>query len=410
MIHSIHIKGFKSIYDQRIELGRVNCLIGANGVGKSNILEAIGLLSAASRGRVDDESLRYRGVREGLPALYRSSFECARTPDNIWLEARNTARKGYKVLLKNPINNRHPEWTYQDEVLFREDSIGTGLARGIFELALYKIMNSQNSHLNLADQAAQSPKIPANTGIGSMLAMLPEKWIFEHLQDFSIYAPNTPTLRGVIPDQSSRAPVGLMGGRLADAFEELKKQLENDDDTLESVLSLIDWASDIDITSSAKDILSANVPRGQKILKFTDRFMKKNRNTLTAYDASEGALYVLFTAILCLAETSPRFFAIDNLDQALNPRLASRLVSRLEGWLKYAHPERQMIFTAHNPAILDGLDLENDDIRLFAIDRNSNGQTVIERIQLSPQLLALHEQYPLSRLWMMGRLGAVPNV
>jgi hypothetical protein len=29
---------------------------------------------------------------------------------------------------------------------------------------------------------------------------------------------------------------------------------------------------------------------------------------------------------------------------------------------------------------------------------------------VSPKLLALNEQYPLSRLWAMGHLGAVPNV
>ncbi|MFA5810641.1 MAG: AAA family ATPase, partial [Thermoleophilia bacterium] len=44
MIKTLHIQGFKSISDQTLELGRVNCLIGANGVGKSNVLEALGVL------------------------------------------------------------------------------------------------------------------------------------------------------------------------------------------------------------------------------------------------------------------------------------------------------------------------------------------------------------------------------
>ena len=53
-IRQIRIQGFKSIVDQTILLGRVNCFIGANGTGKSNVLEAIGILSAAAAGRVDD--------------------------------------------------------------------------------------------------------------------------------------------------------------------------------------------------------------------------------------------------------------------------------------------------------------------------------------------------------------------
>lgn len=50
MIRTLKIDGFKSIYSETISLGRVNCFIGANGVGKSNILEALGVLGAASNG------------------------------------------------------------------------------------------------------------------------------------------------------------------------------------------------------------------------------------------------------------------------------------------------------------------------------------------------------------------------
>ena len=44
MFNRLTIKNFKSIIDQTIELGRVNVFIGANGMGKSNVLEAIARL------------------------------------------------------------------------------------------------------------------------------------------------------------------------------------------------------------------------------------------------------------------------------------------------------------------------------------------------------------------------------
>lgn len=138
--------------------------------------------------------------------------------------------------------------------------------------------------------------------------------------------------------------------------------------------------------------------------------MEASRNTLTAYDASEGALYVLFTALLCLSAWSPDLFAIDNLDQALNPRLMAKLAQRLAEWLKAGGETTQLLFTAHNPAVLDGLDLTDDDVRLFAVERNSDGHTCVRRVTLSDELLRLNKEYPLSRLWMMGHLGAVPNV
>ncbi|WP_308874480.1 hypothetical protein [Thiothrix subterranea] len=67
------------------------------------------------------------------------------------------------------------------------------------------------------------------------------------------------------------------------------------------MLALIDWVADIDTSPMVGELLSPSVARSKQVLKFTDRFMKQNRNTLTAYDASEGALYILFCAILCLS-------------------------------------------------------------------------------------------------------------
>jgi len=74
MITKLTVESFKSLESVEVHLGRVNVFIGANGSGKSNLLEALGVLGAAAFGRVDDESLLRRGVRPGLPRLYKSSF------------------------------------------------------------------------------------------------------------------------------------------------------------------------------------------------------------------------------------------------------------------------------------------------------------------------------------------------
>jgi len=114
--------------------------------------------------------------------------------------------------------------------------------------------------------------------------------------------------------------------------------------------------------------------------------------------------------LLCLSPHAPQMLAIDNLDQALNPRLVARLTAKLAGWLARANSSRQLLFTAHNPAVLDGLDLRDPQVKLFAVERNSKGHTVIRAIELSDELLRMNTDYPLSRLWLMGNLGAMPNV
>jgi hypothetical protein len=228
------------------------------------------------------------------------------------------------------------------------------------------------------------------------------------LQAYTIYCPNTPTLRGTVPDTQMRPPLGLSGGGLAEGFVALQNHL--DAEALDDVLDLIDWASDVSATESAGALLSRSVPRSKQVLTFVDRYMAADRNMLTAYDASEGALYVLFAAVLCLSPNSPKLFAVDNLDQALNPLLITRLVARLSDWLRSTDANRQLLFTAHNPAVLDGLELDSDDVRLFAVERNSDGHTCLRRITISPELRELNKEYPLSRLWLKGSLGAVPNV
>ena len=63
MIDTIEIKNFKSIVDLTINLGRFNVIIGANGCGKTNILEAITFASAASQNKLDTASLINRDIR-----------------------------------------------------------------------------------------------------------------------------------------------------------------------------------------------------------------------------------------------------------------------------------------------------------------------------------------------------------
>lgn len=386
----IHIKGFKSIVEQTLPLGRVNCFIGANGVGKSNLLEAIGILGAAAGGRVDDEAILRRGVRAGLPRLFKTSFGGTRFPPHITLEASSEPPATFRVSLLNPLDNPRPAWSFKTEYLASAgvELVNRGVRGGWNNLDETRGLSALRL-VELQPQDAASHLLQA-------------------LQEYVIYTPNTPALRGTVPDPQTRAPVGLAGGGLAEGFDALRGVL--DEASLDEVLELVDWASDVGVTQSVSELLSPAVPRSKNVLRFTDRFMGRSRNALTAHDASEGALYVLFAAVLCLSPASPPMFAIDNLDSALNPRLVTRLTARLGPWLKRTNPERQLLFTTHNPATLDGLDLSDPQIRLFAVERNSEGHTTVRRITPSPALQQLLGEYPLSRLWAMGHLGAVPNV
>src|SRR6266516_4258541 len=120
MLKSVKVESFKSLENVEAELGLINVFIGANGSGKSNLLEAVGVLGAAAFGRVDDESLLRRGVRPGVPQLYKSSFphKEAEKRSHIFFGARNRGA-AYEVALWNPISDPKPAWRYKTEVLER---------------------------------------------------------------------------------------------------------------------------------------------------------------------------------------------------------------------------------------------------------------------------------------------------
>lgn len=394
MIERIEINGFKSLREFEIELGTVNVFIGANGSGKSNILEAIGVLSAAASGRIDDEALMRRGVRPGLPSLYKSSFKGDRTPASIALSA-FMPQASYAVSLLNPMNDPKPAWEYTTESLASNGR--KVFSRGLRDKEIY------DRSLGLA--ALKAVELSQQNPAGLLLSTL---------QEYAIYTPYTPILRGVGIDSQSREPVGLSGGRLTSAINELRKAAEKDDRiaaALEDVLGCMDWVEGMDTTLAGHELLSPSVPRSKRLLRFKDRYMVKDRDTLTAYDASEGALHVLFAAALSLSTSSPSFLAIDNVDQALNPRLVRELSRLLCEWVLEGE-RQQIIVTAHNPAVVDGLDLEDKRVRLFAVDRNNQGKTQVRGVRMTPELaeMAKRNDWPLSRLWMMGHIGGVPNV
>ena len=395
MIENLSVRTFKSLEDVTVDLGLVNVFIGANGSGKSNLLEALGILSAAADGKVDDQSLLSRGVRPGVPALYKAAFPARRgkrVPPHLYFGA-SGAQASYEVSLHNPLNGPAPAWRFKTEKWEDENQKLVGHSPRSTE---------SNPERGLAALKA------VEVAQGAALDLL------RLLQDYVIFSPTTPVLRGVAPETQPRNPVGLSGGNLAQAILELLKQRRQNDHSkriCRDVLGLVDWAKSFGATSSSRLPLSPAAAASKTVIRFGDRFMSKDRNVLSGYDASEGALYALFLAVISGHEACPALCAVDNADHGLNPRLARSLMKHMCQWYLHASKPRQILLTTHNPLVLDGLPLQDDRVRLFTVSRTSSGRTSVRRVIVNKDLLKRAEQgWTLSRLWVMGHLGGVPDV
>lgn len=396
MITKIKIESFKSLENVEIELGNLNVFVGANGSGKSNLLEAIGVLSAAADGKVTDQALLQRGVRPGVPKLYKSAFP---TTDKRQLShisfSGSSDEAHYDVSLNNPMADPSPAWKFKTELLER-------------------------GKVKLASRGPNS-RIKSNTdnGLAALSAVeLKEDdaalALMRRLQNYVIYSPTTPVLRGVAPETQPRQPLGLSGGRLPEAVHELLKSRSENNQTHKicgEALKLISWAKDYGSAPAGHLPLSPSASSSPRVIRFVDKYMMESRNVLSGYDASEGALFILFLAVLAAHPKAPSFFAVDNADHGLNPGLATVLMERFAEWVLSSQDQRQILMTSHNPAVLDGLPLQDDRVRLFTVDRDNKGKTVIKRVVVDQKLLDMKAKgWTLSRLWMNKLIGGMPNV
>ena len=389
-IEKIAIKNFKSLYDVSFEPGKVNVFIGANGSGKSSVLEAIGILSAAMSDRVNNNALQRKGIRLSTSALYKSKFssikmEGATVDFNIEWENRDSK---YSYLTYLAVPKEDDSWKYfAENVMKNNESVFGRSNRSATQT------NNKVGYYALAEQLAKDEY----------------REFLKYIENYGIYQPDTLTLRGTVPDPAQTMPIGLNGGRLAEAMADLITYVDGDlmfgSMVMEDVLELLDWASEFKVGKPKKSILNPGVPSTQQIVEFKDKYLKDTA-AFTGYDASEGALYVLFMLTLAMHDKAPKMFAIDSFDHALNPRLAKKVT---EIFSKKIIEENKTVFmTTHNPLVLDGLDLSDDNIRLFTTDRNKNGLVEIHRVQVSEELIKMNQ--PLSRLWINGLLGGVPEL
>lgn len=389
IIKEINIKNFKALYDVSFQPGRINVFIGANGAGKSTILEAIGILSAAMTDRVNNNSLQRKGIRLSTSALYKSKFKSMERDIltiNLGIKWEDVDEYDYSVHLTTPADD--DIWKYHSERICKNEILLWGRSN-------HSLPQPNNSIGYFMVTEALNDFDCRKMG--------------QYIEKYGIYQPDTPTLRGTVMDSVQVAPIGLNGGRMADAVKEIMKNVDEDMKFgslyIEDVLELIDWASDFRIAMPTRANLNPGIPSTRQVIEFKDKFLKNNA-AFTGYDASEGALYVLFMLCMAVHPDSPSMFAIDSFDHALNPRLAKKLVEIFCQLI--LETKRTVFMTTHNPLVLDGLDLCNDNIRLFAVNRNKEGHAVINRIQVSKDLLELGQ--PLSRLWISGRLGGVPEL
>ncbi|WP_298271098.1 AAA family ATPase [Geobacter sp.] len=406
ILKHVHIKAFKSILDQRIELGQLNVFIGTNGSGKSNILEAIGMLSAAATGEIDYSRLADRGVRLSSPEVFRSAFSRIERKHAFFIEGGFDDFLYHAHITSVGESIGRFQWGYHAEKIVRGSDYRERIAgRSNSFVGIQNIANFDKTSL-------QRHKSILNTAESLGVFKANEMAAISALREYAIFAPSTPILRGIANDESRKSPLGLYGGGMSKALSEIMALKDNRlNKYIIRFFKLLDWFSSVGVAKPEPSLQSSHVHTGPTVVSFTDKFMPKNFKQLYAYDVSEGALYVLFVLLLLANPNAPNIFALDNVDNALNPSLVTALVEDVAKYLS-ENPDKQVFMTSHNPTTLDAIDLFNSSHRLFVVKRGVSGATEFERI--SPPRGMSREQWQekygymkLSEIWLSGTIDGL---
>ncbi|MEG3837016.1 MULTISPECIES: AAA family ATPase [unclassified Microcoleus] len=377
MIGEVRIENYKSIQKLKLELGRLTVLIGENGCGKSNILEAIALASAAADDKLDNEFLASRGIRVTEPQLMRSAFEKENLDKDISIEIRgNNDTIKIRFILNND-NTPYARWRNHFYYGISEEE--RNLERAYRPLAAWEY----NSFLDSRDRQYQFIR---KTNIKTL-----------KIQEFIIYSPENIALR-TFEKEGQIQPLGINGEGLFKLLKVLNSDNQEQLNEINKKLQLIDWFQDFEAPPNLSSI--------QNSLQIKDRYLDPDLAYFDQRSSNEGFLFLLFYFALFISDITPKFFAIDNIDASLNPRLCRRLMQELVELAK--KHDKQVIFTTHNPAVLDGLDLGDEEQRLFVIYRSQLGHTKAIRI-LKPKPLEGQEPVKLSEAFLRGYIGGLPE-
>ncbi len=413
MLKKLTVERFKSIRLATLELGRINIFIGGNGAGKSNIIEAIGVLSASVDRGLGDTDLGRKGVRITPPELMKSAFKNTELPRTLQLTAELEGDVTYRIELSGKEDDPLLAFSSESCTQGQKKLFGRGLDGA--QVLGKSTRGNLDPHRSIWDQVRTAFDFPDAV----------EKAL-HGLSQYAIYSPKTDFLRGLTPGKVDTPPIGLHGEGLPQAVRGCIVQLHNARLDKSSTLGLKNralhlaflprWASKVRVGGIAKSLTSRALPNQEDdMVYFLDEFMHPRRRTLSVYDSSEGTLFLLFVAILLAHDDAPKIFALDNVDSSLNPRMTRVLLETIIDITKEASanglscgPE-QVLLTSHNPTSLDAFDLFKDDQRVFVVERNRNGHTTVAPLKPRPGMKKEEWQQAkngrnLSQLWLDGEI------
>lgn len=382
MLSSFSITNFKSYRGATLKLAPLTVLIGANAAGKSNVVEALRLLSwiaagnrlASIRLALQEKEQAIRGNLSDLGFRPERAFSLAcRTDASDW--------NNYAIKL---------EVRDDDELHIADERLtGTGSASfaPLFEVAAPSrgALGDMSVAYNNFARGGRKPQIACSDQMAVLCQLMsPARFYSGHKKAQKEIPATTsrfhrqlstitwldprPSLMRTYSFKTERRLTGS-GANLSGVLFNLCQTEETKADLLEFVRALPE--------QDIQEIDFIETPRGEVMVTLTETFGGRS----TKYDAtllSDGTLRVLAIAAALLS-AEDRLVVIEEIDNGVHPSRAERL---LEHMSRLANSRNlRILISSHNPALLDALPDDAVPHVVFCYRDHDDGSSQLIRLK-----------------------------
>jgi predicted ATPase len=408
MLTEWSVKNFKSYREATLPLAELTVLIGANASGKSNLLEALQILSWLARGRrlsdilyaLKERQLDVRGpvtrlVREGTDTFSITAQLDKFTPNWLYyIVSLQLGEQGLRIVEEtlsgvDPTTRMPLYWIeaaasspYSNEIQVAYNNFARGGVKPkiacIDQQAVFTQLTTPARFWS--EHKKSQERIPQAAGelqaaLESILFLDPSP---RRMRDYSFTAERS--LQG---DGSNVSAV------LYDLCEKQQRKAE--------VLAFVRALPEQDIL----DLTFLKGPREEVMAQLTESF-GGNARTYEAALLSDGTLRVLAVAAALLSVREGSLVVIEEIDNGVHPTRAKLLIENIQ---RIARERKlRVLLTTHNPALLDAIPLDAipDVVACFRDPTEGDSRLMpLSRLPDYPELVA---QGPVGQLVTRGIL------
>ena len=379
MITELRLRNWKSFFDATLFIDPITVIIGTNASGKSNIFDALKLLSAlASPIDIMDIAKNVRGGAEGI--IRRGEQMCNLT---ITMEGNKSSEQLiYEVALA---------FDNQRNIYIKDESLILATTKKNLVMFERKELDEMNKSLvSVALYTEGKPRYQNFSAKTSVLSQIEYVNCVRRIKDSTLTVVNNLRkirLSNPIPERMRDfAPLSKtiaedasdLAGYLANLDEELKSV------TYEAILKYLKPLPDRDI----KSIRADKIPMTDKAMLFcTEEWTAGHTQEQSALGMSDGTLRFAGVIAMLITAEDKALILLEELDKGVHPSRAKDLVKMLKEIGK--QKKLDIICTTHNATFVDELGPQMIPFISYIKRNEENGCTDIHLLEENEQLARL---------------------